>query len=175
MTLGMRLSTLLGAVVVMVCPAALAAEPADVGQLAGEWRLDLEASSDPVPALERLDVSWVVRKAARSVRPRNRIDLKDGTLTNVMQSLIVTRTVTQKLDGATPTQEDFFGYALTYTSVVEGGAVVSRGSIDLKKDGKAPVELRREVQPDGRMTLTIKVSPPEEQPLEIVRVFNRER
>lgn len=157
---------------VLLAMPALAAETG-VTALTGTWLLDLEKSSNPTPALERVGVNWLIRKAAASVRTTNVIVATEEKMTYEVKSSIAGRRLVLVFDGKTVTTDDFFGNALAYTSKVEGGAIVSNGTVDMKDRGKFPLELRRQVNADGTMSLRISIFPPNEEPVVLLRVFNR--
>lgn len=135
--------------------------------------LDLERSTDPAPVLERLGVSWLLRKVGPTVRTTNVIVTSADRATIEVKSSIAGRRNVLVFDGATPTKDDFFGNPLVYVVTVEGDTVVGRGHVTLEKEGKVPLELRRRVEEDGAMTLRIIVTPAGEPPLELKRVFKR--
>jgi len=141
--------------------------------LAGTWELDLEASSDPVPVLERMGANFLLKHAAKTVRPTHVIIAGKGKFSLTIKSLIVTRRYLVVLDDKTETPDDFFGHPFAYTSHVEGDAVVSKGEVDLGKKGRMPLGLKRFVDDKGRMRLHITLFPRGESPIEIQRVFQR--
>jgi hypothetical protein len=154
----------------------LAALPALAGApdtLAGTWELDLKASSDPQPVLKRMGANWLIREAAKSVRPTHIIIAGNGRFSLTIKSLIVTRRYLVVLDDSTKTDDDFFGHPFFYTSHVEGDAVVSQGVVDLGDKGSMKLSLKRFVDEQGRMRLCITLFPDGEAPLEIQRVFQR--
>ena len=140
--------------------------------LAGTWKLDREASSDLTPVLAHFEASFVTRKVANSVAPTNVITWK-GDRFELAVKAMVTRVSTVVLDGVTPTSDELFGNPYTFTSTLVGQAVVSHGHVARSAGVKEPLELRRAVEPDGRMQLRIIIAPDGGAPLEIRRVFNR--
>ena len=78
--------------------------------LAGTWELDLEASSDPVPVLDRMGANFLIKHAAKSVRPTHVIIAGNGRFSLTIKSLIVTRRYLVVLDDNTKTDDDFFGH-----------------------------------------------------------------
>ena len=142
--------------------------------LDGTWILDGERSSDTAPVLERLEVAWVLRKLAPTVRPINVIvTTAQRAIIEVKSGVLPSKRHTLVFDGVTPTVDDFFGNRLSYVVTLEGDTIVGRGHLTLEKEGKVPLELRRRVEEDGAMTLRIIVAPPGEKTLELKRVFKR--
>ena len=125
--------------------------------------------------LERLKVSWFLRKVGPTVRFTNVIVTTPERMTLEAKSAVGGRRSVLVFDGVTPTTDDFFGNPLTYTVTIEGDTIVGRGSLTLEKEGKVPLETRRRVEEDGSMTLRILVTPPGEPQLELKRVFKRKR
>lgn len=145
-----------------------------MGALDGTWVLDLERSTDPGPVLQRLDVPWVLRKVGPTVRVTNVIvTTPQKAVVEAKSTLIPSKRTTLVFDGVTPTKDDFFGHPFSYVVTLEGDTIVSRGEVILPKEGKVPLELRRRVDEEGRMIYRIICTPQGEQPLEVVRVFNR--
>lgn len=143
--------------------------------LEGRWDLDLEASGDPTPLLDALEAGFIVRRAAHSVRPTHVIAVNEGGFDIKVKTLLMTNRRTVVLDGATATDDDFFGHAVTYTSRVEGERVVSTGTIDLGARGRVPLTMERFIDAQGRMCLDIIVTTPGSGRLVASRVFTRTR
>lgn len=147
----------------------LAGEP--TSPFEGTWLLDLEASNDPTPALERLGLSWAVRKAARTVRPTSVITWGDGRFRVEVRSLFVNRGVDVVLDDHTPTRDDFVGRPLSYVSHLEDGAVVSRGAVLSASGEMIHFDTRRFIDAEGRMVVRFTLHPEDGPPLVVSRVY----
>lgn len=160
------------ALVLVLASVALAGEP--VSSLEGTWVLDLEASSDPTPALERLGASWFLRKAARIVRSTTVITWTDaGRFHLEVRSAIATSIADVVLDGRTPTKSDLLGRPVSYVSQVEDDVVVSHGEVWPGSGRALPFESQRFVDGEGRMILRITLRPANEAPLVVTRVSRR--
>lgn len=138
--------------------------------LEGEWKLDLEQSSDTGPVLEKLGASWFVRQAAKSARPTHRLRVNQNTVFLEIEGAGGKKRVQLVLDGTTPTKDEFFSQPFQYTTQLDRGAFVSKGV--LEKDG-LNVSMRRELRADGLMLYRITLEPKGEPPLVIDRVFRR--
>jgi hypothetical protein len=140
--------------------------------LAGTWKFDPKASSDVSKLLAHFEANFLVRSLAGSVAPTNIITFKSDRMELKVES-VINKHSTLVLDGATPTGDDMFGHAVSYTSTLEGEAVVSHGTV-AGKDGKPEgLDMRRTVEPDGRMQLKMTITPTQGEAIEIRRVFNR--
>jgi hypothetical protein len=160
------------ALVLVLASVALAGEP--VSSLQGTWVLDLEASSDPTLALQRLGASWLLRKAARVVRATTVITWVDaGRFHLEVRSPIASSTADVVLDGWTPTKSDLLGRPVSYLSRVENDVVVSHGEVWPGSGGALPFESQRFVDAEGRMILRITLRPANEEPLVVTRVSRR--
>ena len=91
----------------------LSASDGGVSALDGTWVLDLERSTDPAPFLERLGVSWLLRKVGPTVRTTNVIVTTADRATIEVKSSLAGRRNVLVFDGTTPTKDDFFGNALS--------------------------------------------------------------
>lgn len=162
-------------VVALLVGVAAHADDAGTGThvLQGTWKLDSGASSDLAPVLEHFDANFVVRKFANSVAPTNTITWGAGRFELKVHAVTVTRVSSIVLDGTTPTADDLFGNPYTFTSALEGQAVVSRGFVTRKDGAKERLEMRRTVEPDGTMVLKTMIHPASGPALEVKRVFNR--
>ncbi len=140
--------------------------------LDGVWQLDLEKSTDPMPALEKMGASVFLKMGARSVRPIHRIKVTDTTLVFDLDTPIAKRHHELALDGTTAHADEFFGSEFSYTTQLIDGAFISKGRMkDPTK--KMAIELRRELMADGLMLYRITLLPDGEQPLVLNRVFRR--
>lgn len=160
----------MGALVLMVllqADAGVSAHP-----LEGVWQLDLEKSTDTAPILEKLGVSWFVRRAAKSVRPIHRVRVNKGTLFLEIDASISKKRYQLVLDGKTPTKDEFFGDEFSYTTVLENGAFVSTGRMT-DEGKKTGIALRRELTSEGLMNYRITLLPDGQEPVVIDRVFRR--
>ena len=169
--------SLLLAAALLALPAV--AQSADAGAgashpLAGTWKLDLQASSDPKPMLEHFSANFLVRGFSKSVETINVITWTgEGFALRVKAPLHDKRTQIH-FDGKTPTKDEFFGNPYTYTSRLEGDAVVSTGTVLVNGGAEEGLAMRRLVEPDGRMVLYMTITPKEGKPLEVKRVFKRQ-
>lgn len=144
--------------------------------LEGVWKLDLEKSTDTEPILEQLGMSWFVRKAAKTVRPVHRIRMNEvgGTPTLFVE---IDATVSKKrfqlvLDGKTPTDDEFFGDAFSFTTELKDGVFLSKGRMK-DEEKKAGIALRRELLASGLMRYQISLLRDGKEPIVIDRVFQR--
>lgn len=150
----------------------LAGEPSSPFE--GTWDLDLDASSDPTPALERLGVSWVIRKAARRVRTTSIIAWGEGRFRLDVRSVIVNRGTDVVLDDHTPSNDDFLGRPFSYVSRLENGTVLSRGVVLAESGEMILLEMERSLDHEGRMVVRFILHPEDGPPLAILRVSRRE-
>ncbi len=159
----------------LLCTAqALAQDGGVPGALAGVWKLDAQASSDPAALLEHADADFLTRSFATSVRPTNRIAWQGDRFTLEVKAVTVTKNSTIVLDGKTPTSDDLFGSPYQYTSVLEGGAVVSRGEVRFRNGTTDTLAMRRTLEADGSMVLTTTLTAPDGKVFGVKRVFRRQ-
>ncbi len=165
------MSALLAILLLQVPDAGVPSHP-----LEGVWKLDLEKSTDTEPILESLGMSWFVRKAAKSVRPVHRIRMNEvnGAPTLFVE---IDATVSKKrfqlvLDGKTPTDDEFFGDAFSFTTQLEKGVFVSKGRMK-DEAKKAGIGLRRELLENGLMRYQISLLRDGKEPIVIDRIFQR--
>ena len=103
----------------------LAAGDGGSSALDGTWQLELERSTNPTALLERLDVGWLIKKAAPSARPTHVIVTGDERISIEVQSPLNTRKTTLVLDGRTTATDDFFGNGVEYTARREGDTIIT--------------------------------------------------
>lgn len=158
----------------LMATAALAQAPdAGTHPLAGRWKLDLEASSDPKDVLDHFEANFFIRRFARSVAPLNVIEWKGDRFELEVKAVgVYHRSSVVHLDGATSTSDEMFGSPYTFTSTRDGDAVVSTGTV--KRQGvDEGLAMRRTVEPDGTMRLQMTITPRAGPPLHLTRVFKR--
>lgn len=141
----------------------------------GTWKIDLAACSDLTPVFERYEPNFVVRKLAGVVAPTDIITFKKDRFELEVKAVILNLKSTVVLDGKTPTADDFFGNPYTFTSVLDGGAVVSKGTITRPDGSKDPFELVRSIAADGAMVTRMEIAVPGKKPLVVKRVLRRQR
>ncbi len=141
--------------------------------LAGTWKLDAELSSDPAPVLERYHANFFIRRFATSVAPTNVITFGPDRMKIDVHAVTVHKQSTLVFDGKTLTADDIFGTPYEYSSVLEDGAVVSRGKVKRADGEPDELAMRRFLAPDGTMVLQMTISPKDAKPLEVRRVFKR--
>jgi hypothetical protein len=149
---------------------------ADGGALSaldGTWQLDLAKSDDPTSVLEKLDVGWLIKKAAPTTRPTHVIVTAQNQATIEIQSPLSTRKSTLIFDGKSVATDDFFGSAIEYTANREGDTIVTHGVMKHSKLGKVAFDTRRLVQDDGTMLYAISLTVPGEAPRVLKRVFRK--
>ena len=162
----------LALLVVVLAGAVRAQDGGVVNPLHGTWKLDLGASSDVAPALDHFDANFFIRSFAKSVTPTNVITFDADRFKLEVQAPMYSRVTTVVLDGRTVTADEMFGNPYTYTSTLDGGVVVSTGTVTVK-GVKERLELRRQVAPSGQMVLETDVYPPKGDAVHVKRVFNR--
>lgn len=153
--------------------AVVAADGGAAHPLHGTWKLDLAASSDVTEVVAHFDAGFLIRAFAKSAAPTNVITWGGDRFELKVQVAAVTRVTTIVLDGKTETRDELFGNPYSYTSTLDGDAVVSRGCVTVKGGGCERLELRRHLEPNGMMALDIDLFPDKGPTLHLKRAFTR--
>lgn len=141
---------------------------------AGTWKIDLAACSDLTPVFDRYQPGFVVRKLSGVVAPVDTITWKGTSFDLDVKAVVLNLHTTVHLDGKTPTTDAFFGNPYTYTSVLEGGVVVSHGTITLPDGSKDRFQLQRTIAADGAMITLMTIDTQGGKPLVVKRVLRRQ-
>lgn len=126
---------------------ALAAAPP--ASMAGTWTLDLAASSDPAPVLEKLGIPGFLGKAAGS--STQKVSVQGERLVVEVDGSLGDRTETVDLSGAHPVTGSFFGYDFRVVPRLVGDTIVAAGTIRI--DGKDQVFVSRRSVSGSVMTV----------------------
>lgn len=142
--------------------AAALAQPAD---FAGTWELDPDASDNLAPLASALGFSkWML--AMMPAKPVQELSIDGDALVITAQGMKGRRSERFSVDGKTPTRAELMGMPFEVTSTVEGGALLSSGTLETKGK-RLPLLLRRTVEGN---TMRVAITLGE---LKVMRVFNR--
>lgn len=126
---------------------ALAAAPPS--SMVGTWTLDLTASSDVAPVLEKLGIPGFLGKAAGS--STQKVSVQGERLVVEVDGSLGDRTETVDLSGKQAVTGSFFGYEYRVIPRLDGEAIVAAGTIRI--DGKDQLFVSRRSVSGAVMTV----------------------
>ena len=126
---------------------ALAAAPPSA--MVGTWTLDVAASSDVAPVLEKLGIPGFLGKAAGS--STQTVAIQGERLVVAVDGSLGDRTETVDLSGAEPVIGSFFGYEFRVVPRLVGDTIVAAGTIRI--DGKDQLFVSRRSVSGSVMTV----------------------
>lgn len=151
----------------------LAATPGAPAGLAGEWAVDLSASSSADLLLKEWGASWVERQAASSLPVQNRIQLPDGRFDLTIDSAVLTRSESFPTDGSWVAGTARDGAPTRTRCFYEGAALVT--VTEVTREGRTwTLEARRTLEDEGRtMRQHLTLRTPDGRSISADRVFRR--
>lgn len=139
--------------------------------LVGVWALDLEASDDVTPLLDRFEVNFLMKAAARTMAPSHDIRSSSSGGVIVVTSPVKNSTIVVTTDGVTVDVGEMFGVPTRTIHRVEGEVLTSVSSLTLQQ-AEATLTTRR-LRDGPRLVMSLELVQNGKPRLLLRRVFRR--